>query len=187
MIRNTFTSIALILSIIIIINLFDTTISFAATKQEKHYERVIAHGGGGYEGYETTNSVQAINNSIKNGYKIIELDMDFSSDDKIIMLHDWDKTIDYYIGTSFERKITESQLLNLSIHGKLEVMTFDKLTKILDETTAVIYDVLTTYRIFCLLFVSLLISLIIPLFMPKLLTVCPIIKILLITDKIPIP
>lgn len=131
--RNTVISIALILLIIIALSFSDTTISIAADKQVRNYEKVIAHGGGAYRGYETTNSVEAVNNSIKNGFKMIELDMEFSSDDKIIMLHDWDRTTVHYFGKSFDNKITERQFLNLTVHGQFEVLTFDKLTKILDK------------------------------------------------------
>ena len=100
---------------------------------ENTYEKVIAHGGGAWKGLETTNSVEALNAAIKNGYKIIELDMELSSDQKIIMLHDWDRTAMYYYGTSFDRKITQSKFLNLSIYGSLEVLTFEKLAKIMER------------------------------------------------------
>jgi hypothetical protein len=101
--------------------------------QEPHYEKVIAHGGGIYQGYETTNSVEALNHAIKNGYQIIELDMELSSDHKIIMLHDWDRTTMHYFGTNFPRKLSQSQFMNLSVYGALEVLTFDKLAAILKK------------------------------------------------------
>lgn len=97
------------------------------------YERVIAHGGGSYEGYETTNSVEAVNNAISNGYKIIELDMALSSDNKIIMLHDWDRTAKTYFGVTFPKKLNQSQFLNLTVYGKLEVLTIEKLSGILEQ------------------------------------------------------
>ena len=100
---------------------------------EESYERVIAHGGGAYKGYETTNSVEALNSSIASGYKIIELDMELSSDGKIIMLHDWDRTAKDYYGAVFPKKLSQSQFMQLSVYGKFEVLTFDKLAAILKE------------------------------------------------------
>lgn len=97
------------------------------------HERVIAHGGGSYRGYETTNSAEAVKNAIANGYKIIELDMRFSSDRKIIMLHDWDRTAKHYYGTDFPKKLSRNRFLRLKVHGELEVLDFDKLAGILDE------------------------------------------------------
>ena len=117
---------------IILLLLTQTTVTFAE-EREAAYERVIAHGGGSYKGYETTNSVEALNNAIANGYKIIELDMELSSDHKIIMLHDWDRTAMHYFGTSFPKKLSQSQFMNLSVYGELEVLTFDKLAKILEK------------------------------------------------------
>lgn len=122
-------SLAFIGLTIILLLLLQSTISFASEEKE----RVIAHGGGIYRGYETTNSVEALNQAIRNGYKLIELDMVLSSDGKIIMLHDWDRTATHYFGSSFPRKLSQSQFLSLSVHGTLEVLTFDKLAIILKK------------------------------------------------------
>ena len=101
------------------------------TADKPAYERVIAHGGGAYRGYETTNSFEALNHAIDAGYKIIELDMELSSDNKIIMLHDWDRTAAHYYGSVFPKKLTQSQFTRLSVFGELQVLTFDKLAEIL--------------------------------------------------------
>ncbi|MEL7655969.1 MAG: glycerophosphodiester phosphodiesterase family protein [Bacillota bacterium] len=100
---------------------------------KKNCEKVIAHGGGAYKGLETTNSVEALNAAIINGYKLIELDMELSSDQKIIMLHDWDRTAMHYYGAGFDERISQSKFLNLSVYGKLEVLTFEKLAKIMEK------------------------------------------------------
>lgn len=105
------------------------TITAFASAQEK----VIAHGGGVYRGYETTNSVEALTNSIANGFQIVELDMALSSDEKIIMLHDWDKTAEYYYGVNFKKKLSLNQFKHLKVHGELEVLTFEKLVPILKK------------------------------------------------------
>jgi Glycerophosphoryl diester phosphodiesterase len=101
--------------------------------EEAEHERVIAHGGGDYKGYETSNSVEALTQSIENGYKIIELDMDLSSDNRIIMLHDWDRTAKHYYNTDFPKKLSKSQFEKLSVFGKLEVLTLDRLVEILQK------------------------------------------------------
>lgn len=114
---------------IILLLLLQSITSFASEDRE----RVIAHGGGVYQGYETTNSVEALNQAIRNGYKMIELDMELSSDGRIIMLHDWDRTANHYFGSSFPRKLSYNQFLRLSVHGVLEVLTFEKLARILEK------------------------------------------------------
>lgn len=104
---------------------------------ERVYERMIAHGGGTVQGFDTSSSVDAVMHSIKNGFKLIELDMEFSYDDKIIMLHDWDRTVTTYLGRKFDNKLTQDQFDDQLICGKFEPLTFDKLTKILDKNLQV--------------------------------------------------
>lgn len=119
------------LSLIQIVPVFADDPSEAIRSEAIRYKSVIAHGGGAYKGYETTNSVEALNQSIENGYQYIELDMDLSSDGRIIMLHDWDRTALHYYGTTFDKKISYRNFLALKVHGKYEVLTFDKLLPIL--------------------------------------------------------
>ena len=52
--------------------------------------KFIAHAGGGIENKIYTNSLEAINNSIKLGYKLIEIDLIETSDNKLVGAHDWD-------------------------------------------------------------------------------------------------
>jgi len=108
---------------------FNTEADFAAVEKP----RFIAHGGGTIEGYETTNSVEAVMRSIADGYRLIELDLGFSSDSKLIMIHDWGRTASNYFGTSFSRRLSESEFEKILINGKFHTLTFNMLTKILDE------------------------------------------------------
>ncbi len=94
---------------------------------------VIAHGAGDFEGYTTTNSVEALEASIAAGYKLIELDMDLSADGEIIMIHDWDRTAEHYFGQTFDKKLRRSEFEELKINGRFTPLTFDRLMEILDE------------------------------------------------------
>ena len=49
----------------------------------------IAHAAGGIDGKTYTNSLEAINNSIDNGFKLIELDLLVTDDGKIVAQHDF--------------------------------------------------------------------------------------------------
>lgn len=134
MIGKKITAVVLTVAIVLTSLFAQITVAFAEKSedlQEKTYEKVIAHGGGVWKGMETTNSVEALNAAIMNGYKMIELDMELSSDQKVIMLHDWDRTAMHYYGASFEQKISQSKFLNLTVYGSLEVLTFEKLAKIM--------------------------------------------------------
>ena len=49
----------------------------------------IAHAGGGIDGKTYTNSLEALNNSINNSFKLIELDLLVTDDNKIVAQHDF--------------------------------------------------------------------------------------------------
>lgn len=57
------------------------------TNINEHY--LIAHAGGGINGIKYSNSIEAIKESIQEGYMYIEIDMLESSDGKIIAAHSW--------------------------------------------------------------------------------------------------
>ncbi|MCL1981871.1 MAG: hypothetical protein FWG53_02105 [Clostridiales bacterium] len=112
---------------------FGTAASFAAENKPA----LVAHGGGFINGYETTNSVEAVMQSIADGFKLIELDLDLSSDGEPIMIHDWHRTAGYYFGMTFSEKLSKKEYEKILINGKFHTLTFEKLTGILDEAPGV--------------------------------------------------
>jgi len=110
-----------------------TFLCASACFAEEEKPILIAHGGGSIKGYETTNSVEAVMQSIADGYKLIELDFDFSRDDKLIMIHDWDRTAVKYFGVKFDKKLSEQEFEKILINGQFHTLTLKKLIKILDE------------------------------------------------------
>lgn len=58
--------------------------------RKKFYDyNVIAHAGGGIDGYIYTDSLEAINNSYDNGARLFDIDLRFTSDIEIVLRHDW--------------------------------------------------------------------------------------------------
>ncbi len=53
-------------------------------------ETLIAHAGGDKWGYRLTNSLEALDEAYDNGFTVIELDFERTSDGKYVLLHDWD-------------------------------------------------------------------------------------------------
>lgn len=49
----------------------------------------IAHAGGGYNGISYTNSLEALEAN-KNDFNLFEIDLAFTSDEKLVCSHDWD-------------------------------------------------------------------------------------------------
>jgi len=52
-------------------------------------KRCIAHAGGGINSDIYTNSLEALNNSYKNGFRLFELDIRKTLDNRLVAVHDW--------------------------------------------------------------------------------------------------
>jgi glycerophosphoryl diester phosphodiesterase len=53
--------------------------------------RYIAHAGGIGNHRTYTNSLEALNNSVARGHTAIEIDFSWTSDDHLVLVHDWDR------------------------------------------------------------------------------------------------
>ncbi len=53
--------------------------------------RLIAHAGGIGNHRTYTNSLEALNNSVARGHTAIEIDLSWTSDHHLVLLHDWDR------------------------------------------------------------------------------------------------
>jgi len=99
-------------------------------------DRLIAHGGGSVYGYDTTNSLEAVLSSVDKGFSLIELDMNITSDNEVVMVHDWDKTLMYYYGKNgqvFEGPISLVEFEKIKVHDKFQTLTLDKLVEVMSE------------------------------------------------------
>jgi glycerophosphoryl diester phosphodiesterase len=63
--------------------------STALASSELPHQPLIAHAGGHIYGYKYTNSLEALENSYNNGFRFIELDFDWTQDNQIVLIHDW--------------------------------------------------------------------------------------------------
>jgi len=87
----------------------------------------IAHAGGEIDGIDYTNSLEALNLSYSKGCRLFELDLETTSDDKFVAVHDWEyfKVITNYSGTIDNTPLSEEEFLSLKIHGKYTPMNMD--------------------------------------------------------------
>ena len=77
------------------------------------YSKVfVAHAGGAVEGYIRTNSLEGLNASYANGFRMFELDLQLSTDNKIVAVHD-------------PIFVTEEEFLATPILGKFTPMNMD--------------------------------------------------------------
>ncbi len=59
------------------------------TQEKVQRAELIAHAGGAIDGYVYTNSLEALEQAVDNGYSYIELDLQMTSDSVLVAAHSW--------------------------------------------------------------------------------------------------
>ena len=89
--------------------------------------RYIAHALGGVGGKTYTNSPQALEHNYKKGFKVFEVDLDFSSDGELIAWHSFSKSSLKEMGVPEKystKKPTLEEFKKIKSYGKYNTMTF---------------------------------------------------------------
>ena len=100
------------------------------------HAKYIAHAGGKVDGMRLTNSKEAIENSYRKGHSLIELDMHWSKDGELLLLHDWGNFAKF-IDAPEVKIYTAEEFISFKINGKLTPMTLDQLVTWLDNNHGV--------------------------------------------------
>lgn len=74
----------------------------------------IAHAGGGLGKATYTNSYQALNANIVNGFRYFEIDFTFTSDGHLVCLHDWKVNFKRTFGFESDRRLSLEEFENLT-------------------------------------------------------------------------
>ncbi|MAT49968.1 MAG: hypothetical protein CMK32_02140 [Porticoccaceae bacterium] len=104
----------------------------------------IAHAGGGLNNETYTNSYEALESNLKKGFLYFELDFSFTSDKKLICLHDWEDDFRRSFGFSAHEKVSLEEFQQLAIKkSKYEKCTIYGLANWMEKNPAafVITDV----------------------------------------------
>lgn len=102
---------------------------------EKEY-KFIAHAGGGIDQYTYTNSLEAVNLSISNGYKLIEIDLLETKDKHFVGANTWSK---YKQDNFFDENSINDEPLYLEEFKKIKIfnkytpLTINEINKIFTE------------------------------------------------------
>lgn len=94
--------------------------------------RFIAHAGGVIDDLRYTNSLEALNKSYQNGFRLFELDIIETSDNKFVAAHDWEfwKDITNYKGSV---PVTEQEFLNHQIRNRYTPLNMARINTWFDE------------------------------------------------------
>lgn len=98
---------------------------------ELTHHPLIAHAGGHIYGYRYTNSLEAIESSYNNGFKLIELDFEWTLDDEIVLIHDWDSMVKRMLMTE-PRVLTLEEFKNEKSFQDLTLMDLEDLANYLE-------------------------------------------------------
>lgn len=93
----------------------------------------IAHASGIIEGARYTNSIDALNLN-KDSYSLIEIDLNWTTDNQLVCLHDWEATFRKLFSTKESGPVSLAEFENLiATQSKFQVCTLDTLADWLRE------------------------------------------------------
>ncbi|HDZ76829.1 MAG TPA: amidohydrolase [Candidatus Omnitrophica bacterium] len=111
------------------INNISKTVSWSAqNKEELKLEKLIAHAAGEIKSISSTNSLEALDKNYANGFRFIELDFEWTSDEHLVLIHDWKKSMTRLFNES-PGNYTLREYENLNMINGLTQMTLDDLAK----------------------------------------------------------
>ena len=116
--------------------------SFPEIKTETWYteNKTIIHATGGIDGLTYTNSQEALENTINNGGKVIEIDFDYTSDGYLVCYHK-PKDISRYM----KKEFTLEEFLSIKVKGKYTPMRIEEVIDIMEQNTEVYISVDTKH------------------------------------------
>lgn len=93
----------------------------------------VAHAGARIQGQTYTNSREALDNAFNAGYRLFEIDFAWTSDDRLVCIHDWRNTyIRLFPALDHEHAPTHNQFMNAEMAFGLQQLDLDGLLSWLD-------------------------------------------------------
>ena len=88
---------------------------------------VIRHAGGGVDGFNYTNSREAVEKALQDGCAVIEIDFRYTSDGHLVCVHEWDNVWDS------GDVMTLEEFQSVKIYGKYSTMTAKDLIEYMEQ------------------------------------------------------
>ena len=105
---------------------------------------IVGHSFGYIDGYSYTGSKEAFEENYEKGYRTFEVDLALTSDDKMVLRHDWDQPIQE--GISSENIPTQEEFLSVPIYEMYTPLSFYDLCLIMQEYPDIWIVTDTKYR-----------------------------------------
>lgn len=96
----------------------------------------VAHGLGFIDGHYVTNTTEAFEENYKRGFRVFEVDLIMTSDNRLIARHDW--TLGHYgwLGQeapAVEEPLSFDKVMDLKIHGEYNAPSWEQLLEIMQK------------------------------------------------------
>ncbi|MBR3883980.1 MAG: hypothetical protein IKJ31_04395 [Bacteroidaceae bacterium] len=111
-------------------------LSFSCSKKEsgEWHPELIAHAAGVIDGYTYTNSREAFDRAVKNGYRFIEFDFSFTADSVLVATHTWRE---YNVAVGCEHRGDSAPLsadfISQKLYGRYTTLTAEQVNKLFEE------------------------------------------------------
>lgn len=112
------------------------TLEKSSTSNKAQHAKYIAHAGGVANGVYYTNSREAIDHSYENGHSLIELDMEWSTDGNLVLLHDW-PSFSKLIKSPLRKRYSDEEFKSFKMADSLTTMNIDDLAQWLKKNKGV--------------------------------------------------
>jgi phosphoglycerol transferase len=97
----------------------------------------VAHAGGGINGKTYTNSLEALDHNLKNGFSYFELDFSFTKDRQLVCIHDWKQNFNRVFGFLPKEKPTlEAFELLVKDKSEFKPCTLETLANWMEQNTS---------------------------------------------------
>ncbi len=113
----------------------DSGYSYDWTKQGRY----ICHALGKIDDYAYTNSKEAFLENYKKGYRVFEIDIEFTSDDKLVMIHGWkNRDLKKLLGivrdkSENKKPLSYEEFMSHKIYGSYTSLSFEDFAKLLKD------------------------------------------------------
>ena len=87
--------------------------------------RLVAHAGGPIRGLVYTNSREALDENYARGFRVFELDFHWTSDERLVLVHDWPHTCRQFGAPP--HVLSYKEFVSMTRHDGLHQLTFDDL------------------------------------------------------------
>jgi glycerophosphoryl diester phosphodiesterase len=98
----------------------------------------ISHGLGYIDGHYVTNTIEALKFNYERGFRVFEVDLNMTSDNRLIARHDWTAGHYQWLGQDYqpieeEAPIPFDDVMALKIHGKYNAPSWEQLLELMQE------------------------------------------------------